>query len=159
MLLDNIRAIRKAKGLTQIDMSEQLGLTKNNYGKVENGQVELTVKRLYQIADILGVNAVTLLGEDVGDSRKIAELENKVMELETKNAEQKAELDRANQTIEAFAVMITKPMEAISRAIAASKEQSESRDEQQILTADQKKTIESILEIFPESKVTKDESQ
>lgn len=145
-LLDNIRTIRKAKGLTQIDMSERLGLTKNNYGKVENGQVELTVKRLYQIADILGVNAVTLLGEDVGDSRKIAELENKVIELEAQNEARKAELDRANQTIQAFAVMITKPIEAISRAIAASKEKTENKDESPILTEEQKKVIESIME-------------
>lgn len=60
--LDNIKAKRKEKGITQLDMSDRIGLAKNNYGKLESGQVEMTVKRLYQIAEILDTTPNELLG-------------------------------------------------------------------------------------------------
>ncbi|MCP1384046.1 helix-turn-helix domain-containing protein [Runella salmonicolor] len=99
--LENIKRIRKTAGLTQIDMSERLGLTKNNYGKVENGQVELTVNRLYQIADILGVSVTTLLEENVGNAQKIAELEKINEEIEKKNRDLQADLDRTKEMFDA----------------------------------------------------------
>lgn len=99
--LENIRAIRKEKGITQLEMSEKLGMAKNNYGKVENGQTEMAVSRLYQIADILGVNIIKLLGENVGDAQKIAELEKINEEIGKKNKDLQADLDRTKEMFDA----------------------------------------------------------
>ncbi len=100
--LENIKTIRKTKGLTQVDMSDRLGLTKNNYGKVENGQVELTVSRLYQIADILGVSVNTLLEENTGDGKKLAELEETNSVLLEKYKELETDLSRTKEMFDAI---------------------------------------------------------
>lgn len=99
--LENIKAVRKSKGLTQVDMSEHLGLTKNNYGKVENGQVELTINRLYQIADILGVSVVSLLGESTGDTNSLEELKSANAKLETESKALKKDLERTKEMFDA----------------------------------------------------------
>ncbi|MCA0231895.1 MAG: helix-turn-helix domain-containing protein [Bacteroidetes bacterium] len=98
--LENIKATRKAKGLTQQEMSDKIGMAKNNYGKVENGQIELTINRLYQIADILGVSVVSLLGESTGDASTLEELKRDYKKLESENRDLKGELGRAKETID-----------------------------------------------------------
>lgn len=104
--LENIKAVRKSKGLTQVDMSEHLGLTKNNYGKVENGQVELTINRLYQIADILGVSVVSLLGESTGDTNSLEELKRDYEKLETESKALKKDLERTKAMFDAVWPMV-----------------------------------------------------
>ncbi len=43
-------------------MSEMIGTAKNNCGKLENGHIELTAKRLFEIAEILETDVFILLG-------------------------------------------------------------------------------------------------
>ena len=52
--IENIQRIRIEKRLSQAEMAERLGIAQNNYGKIERGITELTVQRLYKIAEILG---------------------------------------------------------------------------------------------------------
>lgn len=81
---ERIRVLREAKGLSQSDMANSLKIATQNYWKIEKGKTELTVSRLTQIAEILGISANELLmGEPqkVEDSDKVRELENRIKEL------------------------------------------------------------------------------
>ncbi len=144
--LENIKSIRKAKGLTQQEMSEGIGMAKNNYGKVENGQIELTVGRLYQIADILGVSIVTLLGEHVGDAQQVAELEKE-------NAVLKADLDRAKKTLDILLPMVENTFDSLYKAAKVLQDKSTStgsKDEVE-LSEGKKQLIKSVMDSnFPE---------
>jgi transcriptional regulator with XRE-family HTH domain len=59
--LKNIKNIRIEKGISQKDMANKLQFAQSNYNKIENGLSELTVKRLYEIAEILGVSVFQIL--------------------------------------------------------------------------------------------------
>ncbi|MFO0754274.1 MAG: helix-turn-helix domain-containing protein [Thermodesulfovibrionales bacterium] len=50
-----IREIRKAKGLSQMQLAERIGITYQQIQKYERGVSSLSVRRLQQIADALGV--------------------------------------------------------------------------------------------------------
>lgn len=80
-IIKKIIEIRKNKGLTQSLMAEKLGIAPNNYGKIEKGHTELTVSRLNQIAEILGVSISSLITDEIQTTNidgKIKELEDAV---------------------------------------------------------------------------------
>ena len=52
---------RKAKGLTQKQMADKLGLTQVGYSKIETGKTELTLDRALRIAKILESDLLHLL--------------------------------------------------------------------------------------------------
>ncbi|MEA5402552.1 helix-turn-helix transcriptional regulator [Arcicella sp. DC2W] len=60
----NIKRIRTEKGISQQEMADKLGFAQNNYSKIERGIVELTVNRLYEIAEILNVSIFEILIEE-----------------------------------------------------------------------------------------------
>lgn len=53
---ENIRHLREQYNLSQDDMAEKLGMSKNGYGKIERGQSDLNLSRLEQIAKIFNVD-------------------------------------------------------------------------------------------------------
>jgi transcriptional regulator with XRE-family HTH domain len=55
-ICDQIKLIREGKKVTQESMAAALDLAKNNYGKIERGDIKLTVERLIAILDILGIS-------------------------------------------------------------------------------------------------------
>lgn len=59
--LENLKNIRIEKNYSQSYMAEKLDFAQNNYSKIERGIVELTVNRLYQIAEILEVSIFQIL--------------------------------------------------------------------------------------------------
>jgi transcriptional regulator with XRE-family HTH domain len=61
---DSLRKIREIKGIKQESVAKQLGLTTNGYGKIERGETSLNIKRLEEIAEILGVNALDIMQFD-----------------------------------------------------------------------------------------------
>jgi len=61
---DNLRKIREIKGIKQESIAKQLGITTNGYGKIERGETSLNIKRLEEIAEILGVNALDVMQFD-----------------------------------------------------------------------------------------------
>lgn len=67
-LRQNIRDIREDKHLTQADMAEKLGLSETGYAKIERGESQIKIERLFQIAQVLDVSPATLIpfGEDGG---------------------------------------------------------------------------------------------
>lgn len=67
-VFDRIAQIRNEKNLSQYDMAERLNIGQSAYFQIEKGKTALTVNRLYQIAEVLGVSVSVLLGEKIGDN-------------------------------------------------------------------------------------------
>jgi transcriptional regulator with XRE-family HTH domain len=59
----NIRRIREGKGYTQEYLAMKLGISQNAYSKIELGYTKITLERLFQIAKIIEVEVVTLMGD------------------------------------------------------------------------------------------------
>ena len=58
---EKIRGIRTLKGLSQENLAEMLGLSLPAYADVERGKKDVTIKRLEQIAEKLGVSLNDIL--------------------------------------------------------------------------------------------------
>jgi len=63
ILGDRIRRSRESKALTQANLAEELGMTASAFSKIENGINNTPVKRLYQIAEVLGVDIVEFFSD------------------------------------------------------------------------------------------------
>jgi transcriptional regulator with XRE-family HTH domain len=61
---DNIRLMREYMGFSQEYIADKLGITQQAYSQIEKNPEKTTLKRLKDIADILQVSLVTLLGEE-----------------------------------------------------------------------------------------------
>jgi transcriptional regulator with XRE-family HTH domain len=59
-----IKQIRELKNFTQEHVATHLGLTTRAYSKIESGETQLTINRLNEISDILGVQPMEVLGFD-----------------------------------------------------------------------------------------------
>lgn len=60
-----IKKIRKQKKFTQAYIAYELGVTTRAYSKIENGETNLTIEKLYKITDIMDVNLLHLFDGDV----------------------------------------------------------------------------------------------
>ncbi|TAN35464.1 MAG: XRE family transcriptional regulator [Verrucomicrobia bacterium] len=66
-VFEKIGWIRKAKGWSQEDIAERLGMSPTGYGKIERGETDIPLSRLEQISAILDINLSDLIGlEDRG---------------------------------------------------------------------------------------------
>ena len=59
--ISRIIEYRKAKGLSQKQMAEKLGIGQVGYSQIETGKTELTLPRISKIANILEVDLLRLL--------------------------------------------------------------------------------------------------
>lgn len=59
--IQNIQRIRESKNLSREYVADKLKLTVNNYGKMERGEIGLTLERLYELAPILHVSPEEIL--------------------------------------------------------------------------------------------------
>jgi transcriptional regulator with XRE-family HTH domain len=57
----NLRAAREAKGLTQEQLASAIDMDASQYGKIERGQVDPSVRTLVRIAAGLEIEAAELL--------------------------------------------------------------------------------------------------
>lgn len=62
---ENIKKFRELKGITREQMAADLGLSLSGYGKIERNEVDLTISRIQQIAQILQVEISQILNFDV----------------------------------------------------------------------------------------------
>jgi len=60
-VIENIRTIRKNKGVSHEAMALNLGISQTAYTKIERGETKLTVERLQKIAEILEVKLGDIL--------------------------------------------------------------------------------------------------
>lgn len=56
-----IRNKRKEKNITQESLSLQCGIDRSYMGRIERGEVNLTVEKLYEIASVLKISAKDLI--------------------------------------------------------------------------------------------------
>jgi transcriptional regulator with XRE-family HTH domain len=56
-----IRRIREEQNFNQAGMAADLGVTPGAYAKIERGETDANISRLYQIADVLNVPIIYLL--------------------------------------------------------------------------------------------------
>lgn len=62
MLNDNIRALRLAHGLNQVDLAKALGVSKQCVSNWENDNVQPSIDMLVKLADYFRVSTDALLG-------------------------------------------------------------------------------------------------
>jgi len=60
-VIEKISSVRIKKGYTLDNMAHELDLTQASYRKIENGETNLTVERLFQISEILDTPLTELL--------------------------------------------------------------------------------------------------
>lgn len=58
---DIIRKTRRTLNISQMQLAERIGVSYQQVQKYETGQSEITTSRLYQIADALGIEPISLL--------------------------------------------------------------------------------------------------
>lgn len=61
---DNIKRLRKNKGLKQQEIAELLGVKQNTYSDWENGKTDPSFENLVKLADLLDVSLDWLFGRE-----------------------------------------------------------------------------------------------
>lgn len=61
---ENIKRIRKDKGLQQKQVALEIGLDQSNYNKIENGKREPSIEVLNKLANLFGVTVDDILNPD-----------------------------------------------------------------------------------------------
>jgi transcriptional regulator with XRE-family HTH domain len=83
---ERLKELRKRKGLSQVALSERLGLSKSTIGAYETGDISPSLEALNLIADFFNVDIDYLLGKDDGSmyylDPEAAELAKEVFERE-----------------------------------------------------------------------------
>ena len=70
---EKIRLQRLQQGLSQENMADLLNLSTTAYGDIERGKTDLTLSRLSQIAQVLGVSPLALLTDEAISAQVIDE--------------------------------------------------------------------------------------
>ena len=96
---ERIRLQRLQRGLSQENMADLLNLSTTAYGDIERGKTDLTLSRLSQIAQVLGVSPLALLADEAIPAQVIDEKPAEMVshELETLRLtveKQQVELDK-----------------------------------------------------------------
>lgn len=63
-IYNNIKKFRELKNLTREWMASELGLSLSGYSKLERGEVDITISKIYKIAEVLNVSVEQLLNFD-----------------------------------------------------------------------------------------------
>ena len=97
----NIKKIRKARGITQGELSESTEIAQSRLSKIENGQVEPMLSTLSKIAKTLNVSVIDFLQSDYSESLSLLQ---KLYLLEEKD--RKSVLDMLNMALEKKALSL-----------------------------------------------------
>lgn len=63
-ITENIKRFRELKNYTRENMADKLEMSLSGYSKLERGDVELTITKLYKIAEILEVDISQIFNFD-----------------------------------------------------------------------------------------------
>jgi len=66
-ILDAIKSKRKEKGMSQNEISRQLGISQVSYNNLENGRTSITIERLFLVCKVLDMNPYYLLRKILPD--------------------------------------------------------------------------------------------
>ena len=61
---ENIKKFRELKNITRDAMCSSLKMSLSNYSKIERGEIDLTISRIHEIAQILEVDVAQILNFD-----------------------------------------------------------------------------------------------
>lgn len=61
---ENIKKLRELKNVTREDIAHKLKMSLSNYSKIERGEIDLTISRVQQIAEVLDVEVSNILNFD-----------------------------------------------------------------------------------------------
>ena len=64
MLGENLRKLRIATGLSLVELSDRLGVTKQSVSNWENGNIQPSVEMIIKISKTLNISTDVLLGLD-----------------------------------------------------------------------------------------------
>ena len=67
----NIRRLRKARRLTQEDVADKAELNASYYGRIERGEINVTLDTLMPIAQALNVNLTEFFSDDTVDVMRL----------------------------------------------------------------------------------------
>lgn len=62
MLHEQIRRLRTAQGITQVELAHRLGVSKQSVSNWENNNIQPSIELLERLADLFGVSTDCLLG-------------------------------------------------------------------------------------------------
>ena len=65
LIYKNIKKIRELKNLTREHVADELNMSTSGYGKIERGEVDLTISKLNKIAKVLDVTIEFIFRFDV----------------------------------------------------------------------------------------------
>jgi len=102
--IDRIIELRKSKSLMQKQIADKLGMTQVSYSKIETGKTELTLDRLFKIADILDVNVIELINPDFNEANFSKELKEENVYLSDRIEEFKLRIKEKDNFIEALKI-------------------------------------------------------
>ena len=114
----NIKTIREAKRMKQIEVAELLGVDNSYYARQEKRGNKLTVEQVENIATALGVTSIEILtGETqtVQNKERIKELEKEILKLENENKRLNGVLDITHSIIEIYRLEVNKGIEAYNK--------------------------------------------
>lgn len=81
-LYEKISELRRKNGFTQAQLAEKIGIKQSNYAKIEKGDIQITIERLFEIAKVFEVSVVELLGVEsvasVDNSKELEELKKEI---------------------------------------------------------------------------------
>ncbi len=63
-VVENIKKFRELKSLTREEVADKLEMSVSGYSKLERGEVDISLSKLYRIADILEVSVSQILNFD-----------------------------------------------------------------------------------------------
>ncbi len=63
-VIENIKKFRELKNITREELADRLEMSLSGYSKLERGEVELSVSKLYRISEILEVSVSQILDFD-----------------------------------------------------------------------------------------------
>jgi len=98
MLNENIKALRKAKGLSQEELAIKLAVVRQTVSKWENGLSVPDAGMLMKIADALDTTVNTLLGETVDEPEDQESLKTIAAKLELMNEQYAKQAERRRKT-------------------------------------------------------------
>ncbi len=68
-----LRKIRIAKGLSQENLGDSLGITGSAYAQMERGESKVTVERLYELSQIFNMSVEEILSYDDEKNQSLTE--------------------------------------------------------------------------------------
>jgi len=61
IIYKNIKTIREMKNLTRDYVAAELDMTASGYGKIERGEIDITISKIYRLASIFEITVSDLL--------------------------------------------------------------------------------------------------